>query len=186
MPPLKRGKYAFLFLKVHCVGYWFHNVEPKRESMCNEKSSLALCKEVSFSVWTTKVETRKPSSPAPAEVGIEISSRSYWAVSQMPASHSTDSGKQSWRRLGPTWYAIPLSKLKSTSLDRAKKRMGSHFCCILPGCPWHLPLSKKLFFKIYQIWGSLFKVCLPFTFSRKTIFPKNEKSIWESKWSADV
>lgn len=44
------------------------------------------CKEFSAFVWTTKIETSKLSSPAPAEAGIEISSHNYRAAGEISGS----------------------------------------------------------------------------------------------------
>lgn len=50
------------------------------------------CKEFSAFVWTTKIETSKLSSPAPAEAGIEISSHNYRAAGEISGSGAPGCG----------------------------------------------------------------------------------------------
>ena len=85
-----------------------------------------------------------------------------------------------WHWLGLTWHGFPFSKWKPTSLDKAKNRMPSHFAVSYQGTAGIQPSKKKKnpslkFF--FQVWEIVFKVCLHFKLS----FPKNEKSVWESR-----
>lgn len=78
--------------------------------------------------------------------------------------------RTAWHWLVQTWYGFPLSKLKSTSLDGAKERTQSHFAASHPGYPAST-LPRKFFFKVFQIWEILLKMCLHSTFSRKKNVP---------------
>lgn len=128
------------------------------------------------------METSKLSFPAPAEAGIEISFHNDVAAGAVSAAVCRLRGA-AWRWLRLACYGFPFSKLKSTSLDKSKKRMPSHFAVSYQGSTGiHLsqnnPSQKFYFF--FQIWKTVFKVCLHFKLS----FLKNEKSTCEGQWRA--
>ena len=148
--------------------------------------NLILCKEFAFFFFGTDHQDGNFQTEFPCSCrGWNWNFFSQWCSCGSGISHSVCRLRgAAWRWLRLACHGFPFSKLKSSSLDKSKRGC-PHILLYLsrvPLAPTSLKtiLLKSCFFFFFQIWKTVFKVCLRFKLS----FLKNEISTCEGRWRA--